>query len=98
MHLSIKDEPKKAMLEPVTKSLEELEKNDVLIAKDGDKRKVICKAYYLKNLRSEIVKDWNIEEMEAMKMIPYTPKKITVFKHKGKRYSVDQIIKNVKPL
>jgi ribosomal protein L21E len=86
------------MLEPVTKSLEELEVGQILTDRRGIKRKVIQKGYELERLDDGTTVTWPISDMKISEIRLYTPKKITVFKHKGKRYPVEQIIKNVKPL
>jgi hypothetical protein len=85
-------------LEPVTKSLEELEKGSILVDSTGIKRKVLEKGYWVRLIKDDIETFWSIEQMKEFGLKTYTPKKITVFKHKGKRYPVDMIIKKVKAL
>jgi len=88
-------------LEPVTKSLDELEV--------GDKVKVINEIAVIKDVRKtkkyliEYLSDgsggWHsVDYLESANFIPYTPKKIKVFKHKGKSYPVKEIVKKVKAL
>ena len=88
------------MLEPVTKSLEELEVNNV-VKNEYYKMKVVevkHRTIYRCTNQEGKTKNWSIEALERMGYQPYTPKKITVFKHKGKRYPVSEIIKKVKSL
>jgi len=95
-------------IEPVTKSLEELEVGDK-VNNDSFTREVTevktVRQYKLKVIRQPMGisgidenETWTTERLMEWGYTLYTPKKITVFKHKGKRYPVSEIIKNVKPL
>jgi hypothetical protein len=90
---------------PVTKSLEELEVGDVI----GDfnhggvckmklmNKEVVCEFEVIGDFCKGTKPKYTIEELKRIGYTYYTPKKITVFKHKGKSYPVEEIIKKVKP-
>jgi len=89
-------------LKPVTKSLEELEVGDKMINKYGSKfviEDIKKTTEYLISYGEDGSGGWHtVEYLKSVGSKLYTPKKITVFKHKGKRYPVKEIEKKVKPI
>lgn len=90
-------------LEPVTKTLDNLEVGDVVV--DGGickikliNKEVVCEFEVIGDFCKGTKTKFTVEELKKYGYKPYTPKKIKVVKLRGKSYPVKEIIKKVKPL
>lgn len=86
-------------LEPVTKTLDELEVGD-WVGNNGTRKLQIVdirKSFVVKHPSGDCETMW-MDDLRGWGYTPYTPKKIKVVKLRGKSYPVKEIVKKVKAL